>query len=387
MRAPVQTGLFSRAQWCWFGAILAVLGVVLPFCNAMLPPEHALHVSNFTLNLYGKYATLAILALGIDLLWGFTGLLSLGQALFFALGGYAMGMHLLLMIGELGQYRSALPDFMVFLGYEALPAHWRPFYSFWFALAAVMVVPGAVAAIFGYFAFRSRLTGVYFAILTQALTYAAALMFFRNDFGFGGNNGLTDFKTILGYDIHSAGTRRGLYVVSVGLLAGVFLLFRWLVATKAGQILRAVRDGENRVRFSGYDTARYKIFVFVAAAMISGLGGALYVAQVGIVNPSEMTPEKSLEAVVWVAVGGRGTLLGPILGAVGVNALKSWATGAVPELWLYIMGGLFIVVVLFFPGGLVSLPSRLGSWWNARRALRETPEAPVALPAKSPERP
>jgi urea transport system permease protein len=374
------SGLFSRKQWGALLVTLAVLGVLLPLGNVLFPTDHLLHVSNFTLNLYGKYATLAILALGIDLLWGYTGLLSLGQAMFFTLGGYAMGMHLILMIGTLGQYRSEMPDFMVFLGYQALPAHWQPFYSFWFALLMVLVVPGALAGVFGYLAFRSRIKGVYFAILTQALTYAAALMFFRNDFGFGGNNGLTDFKTILGYEIHAPGTRRGLYLASILVLAGVFLLFRWITQTKAGQILQATRDGENRVRFSGYDTIRFKLFVFVLAAMTSGLGGALYVAQVGIINPSEMTPDKSLEAVVWVAVGGRGTLLGPIIGAVGVNALKSWATRAAPELWLFIMGGLFIAVVLFLPGGIVSIPGRIKAWRAARRARTEPELATVAEP-------
>lgn len=371
------TGLFTRSQWLAFLGTAAVLGVVLPFANLWFPEGHALHVSNFTLNLYGKYATLAVLALGIDLLWGYTGLLSLGQALFFALGGYAMGMHLILMIGKLGQYKSDLPDFMVFLGYESLPAHWQPFYSFWFAIAMVVLVPALVSWAFGYLAFRSRIKGVYFAILTQALTYAAALMFFRNDFGFGGNNGLTDFKTVLGQDLYSPGTRRALYLASLGLLAAVFLLFRWLTKTKAGQILQAVRDGENRVRFSGYDTVRYKLFVFVLAAMTSGLGGALYVAQVGIINPSEMTPDKSLEAVVWVAVGGRGTLLGPIVGSVSVNALKSWATRAAPELWLFIMGGLFIAVVLFLPGGIVSIPSRVREWRARRRAAAVAAERDV----------
>lgn len=377
------TGLFTRPQWLAFAATTAVFGIALPFANVGFPEGHALHVSNFTLNLYGKYATLAVLALGIDLLWGFTGLLSLGQALFFALGGYAMGMHLVLMIGTLGQYKSDLPDFMVFLGYESLPVHWQPFYSFWFALAMVVLVPAMVSWIFGYLAFRSRIKGVYFAILTQALTYAAALMFFRNDFGFGGNNGLTDFKTVVGQDLYAPGTRRALYLVSLALLAGVFLLFRWLTRTKAGQILQAVRDGENRVRFSGYDTVRYKLFVFVLAAMTSGLGGALYVAQVGIINPSEMTPDKSLEAVVWVAVGGRGTLLGPIIGAVGVNALKSWATRAAPELWLFIMGGLFIVVVLFLPGGIVSIPQRFRDWRMRRKsaAALEAETEPAAAAA------
>lgn len=396
------TPLLSRPQWLAFGAALLILGVLLPLGNAWFPPGHALHVSNFTLSLYGKYLTLAVLAISVDLLWGYTGLLSLGQAFFFALGGYAMGMHLMLMIGTLGQYKVNLPDFMVFLDFPArypdtggLPPHWIPFRSFGFAAAAALWVPGVAALIFGYLAFRSRIKGVYFSILTQALTYAAALMFFRNDFTFGGNNGLTDFKFILGQEINAPGTRRGLYVACVLLLAFVFLIGKALTQSKFGLVQRAIRDSENRVLFSGYSTAHYKLFIFVLSAMLAGMGGALYVTQVGIINPSEMTPDKSLEAVVWVAVGGRGTLVGPIIGAVAVNALKSWATRAYPDLWLIIMGTLFILVVLFLPGGIVSLPGRVRAWWNARRqgpseAKREpapvsdpvTP-TPAAAPVKS----
>ena len=361
--SDVEPRFFTRAQWAAFLLPTLLLALVLPLLNALLPAEHLLWPSHFTLNLYGKYATYAVLALGVDLLWGYLGILSLGQALFFALGGYAFGMHLLLMIGKDGQYKSDLPDYMVFLGYKALPAHWEPFYSFPFATAAVLVIPALIAFVFGWLAFRSRIKGVYLSILTQALTYAAALLFFRNDFGFGGNNGFTDFKRVLGADLNSPDTRRGLYVASVLLLAGVFLLYRWLTRAKFGHLMQAIRDGENRVLFSGYATARYKLFVFVLVAAITGLAGALYVPQVGIINPSEMTPEKSLEAVVWVAVGGRGTLLGPILGALFVNALKSWATRAAPELWLYIIGGLFIVVVLFLPGGLISLPAKFRAAW------------------------
>jgi urea transport system permease protein len=355
----VEPRFFTRAQWAAFLAPTLVLALVLPLLNALLPVDSILRPSDFTLNLYGKYATYAVLALGVDLLWGYLGILSLGQALFFSLGGYAFGMHLLLMIGKDGQFKSDLPDYMVFLGYQALPAHWEPFYSFSFAVAAALLVPGIIAYIFGWLAFRSRIKGVYFSILTQALTYAAALLFFNNDFGFGGNNGFTDFKRILGADINSPDTRRILYVASVILLAAVFLLYRWLTRAKFGHLMQAIRDGENRVLFSGYATARYKLFVFVLVAAITGLAGALYVPQVGIINPSEMTPEKSIEAIVWVAVGGRGTLLGPIIGAILVNALKSWATRYAPELWLYILGDLFIVVVLLLPGGIVSLPAKI----------------------------
>ncbi len=345
---------------------LILLGlVVLPCLNAFAPPGSFFYVSNFSITLYGKYLCYAVLAIGVNLLWGYTGLLSLGQALFFSLGGYALGMHLMLMIGKLGQYKSDLPDFMVFLEFPkrfpetgGLPPHWIPFKHFWFAAAAVVWVPAVVALIFGYLAFRSRIKGVYFSILSQALTYAATLMFFRNDFTFGGNNGLTDFKFILGYDVNSPATKRALYIASGILLLLVYLFCRWLTSTKFGLIQRAMRDSENRVLFSGYATANFKLFVFVLSAVICGLGGALFVPQVGIINPSEMAPDKSLEAVVWCAVGGRGSLLGPILGAVSVNALKSYATHKFAEQWLYLLGGLFIFATLFMPKGIVGLPEQ-----------------------------
>ena len=341
--------------------------VVMPCLNAFTGPGTLLHVSDFSINLYGKYLCYAILAISVDLIWGYTGLLSLGQCLFFSLGGYALGMYLMLKIGRLGQYHSDLPDFMVFLGYPRLPSHWVPFHSFWFAAAAVVLVPGLTALIFGYFAFRSRIRGVYFAILTQALTYAACLMFFRNDFTFGGNNGLTDFKFILGYDLRSPATQRGLFVATGILLFATYALGRWLISTKFGKVQRAIRDRENRVLFSGYATGNYKLFIFVLSSIIAGLAGALYVPQVGIINPSEMSADKSLEAVVWVAVGGRGTLVGPIIGAIAVNGLKSWATRAYPDLWLLLLGSLFIFVVLFLPGGIVSLPARFVTWRKGRK--------------------
>ncbi len=362
-----------ESQLLMAAAVLMLAG--LPCLNAFVPAASWLHVSDFSINLYGKYLCYAVLAMSVDLLWGYTGLLSLGQCLFFSLGGYALGMHLMLLIGKLGQYHSDLPDFMVFLGYPRLPLHWVPFRHFWFAAAAVVWVPGLVALIFGFLAFRSRIRGVYFSILTQVLTYAACLMFFRNDFTFGGNNGLTDFKFILGHDLRRPGTQRALYVASGLLLVATYGLCRWLTATKFGKVQQAVRDSENRVLFSGYATAHFKLFVFVVSAIIAALAGALYVPQVGIINPSEMATEKSLEAVVWVAVGGRGTLVGPILGAISVNALKSWATRAYPDLWLIILGALFILVVLFLPGGIVSLPARFAA---ARRRLRAAPPAPPA---------
>src|SRR5688572_30735915 len=366
--------------------VVSFIGLlVLPCLNAFVPPDSAFHVSNFAITVYGKYLCYAVLALGVNLLWGYTGLLSLGQCLFFALGGYALGMHLMLMIGKLGQYKSDLPDFMVFLEFNkrfpetgGLPPHWIPFKSFWFAAAMVVVVPAVVAYIFGWLAFRSRIKGVYFSILSQALTYAATLMFFRNDFTFGGNNGLTDFKLILGHDVNSPATKRALYICSGVLLLLVYLFCRWLTTTKFGLIQRAIRDSENRVLFSGYATANFKLFVFVIAAVISGLGGALFVPQVGIINPSEMAPEKSLEAVVWCAVGGRGNLLGPILGAIGCNALKSYATHAFAEQWPYILGTLFVFVTLLMPNGIVGLPAQLSSLKN--RLSRKT--APQVEPPK-----
>ncbi len=361
--------------------------VLLPCLNAYAPVGSALHVSTFTLSVYGKYLCYAVLALGVNLLWGYTGLLSLGQCFFFALGGYALGMHLMLMIGKLGQYKADIPDFMVFLEFPAkypetggLPPHWIPFKNFWFAAVMVIAVPALVAWIFGWLAFRSRIKGVYFSILSQALTYAATLMFFRNDFTFGGNNGLTDFKSMLGADLNSPATKRALYIASGVLLLAVYAFCRWLTSTKFGLIQRAIRDSENRVLFSGYSTAQFKLFVFVIAAVIAGLGGALYVPQVGIINPSEMAPDKSLEAVVWCAVGGRGNLLGPILGAVSVNALKSYATRAFADQWLYFLGGLFIFATLFMPKGIIGLPEQFRLLWRRFTPKPFVPEDAAVLP-------
>jgi len=356
-------------------AVIATFLIVgLPLLNAYG------FVDNFWINVWGKYLCFALLAISVDLLWGYTGLLSLGQSMFFALGGYMLGMHLMLMIGEEGVYAKAgknpelLPDFMVFLGHTFLPAFWRPFYSFGFSALMVVLVPGLLALAFGFLAFRSRIKGVYFSILTQALTYGAALLFFRNSMLMGGNNGFTDFKFILGSDLRTGATQRGLFIATAVTLLIVYLLIRWLSHTKFGLVQRAIRDGENRVLFSGYATAHFKLFIFTLSAAIASVGGALYVPQVGGINPSVMTPEKSLEAVVWVAVGGRGTLLGPILGAIVINALKTWATVRYPDYWLIILGGLFILVVLFLPGGLVSLPKRLAPLWKKFRA----PAAPTA---------
>jgi urea transport system permease protein len=374
----------------WFSRHRAEFGVVALVAFAMIVVFPLLHaqgvVSDFTIRLWGKYLCYALLAISVNLLWGSTGLLSLGQALFFTLGGYMHGMYLMRMIGELGQYKKPIPDFLVFLGWERLPAFWEPFSSFPFALTMVFVLPGLVAYIFGYLAFRSRIKGVYFSILTQALTYAASIMFFRNNLLLGGNNGFTDFKFILGYDILASSTQRGLYIATAVTLLLVYLFCRWLGRTKFGLVQQAIRDGENRVLFSGYATAHYKLFVFVLAALIAAVGGALYVPLVGIINPGEMQADKSLEAVVWVAVGGRGTLLGPIVGAVSINALKSWATRAYPDLWLIILGGLFILVVLFLPGGLVSLPARLKAVWQKFTKSKEQTAStgtPASAPTKS----
>jgi urea transport system permease protein len=383
-RGLLRRGFPAQLEMALVVAAAVILVVVLPSLNAFTAEGSFLHVSDYTINLYGKYLCYAILAISVDLLWGYTGLLSLGQCLFFSLGGYALGMYLMLMIGKLGQYHSDLPDFMVFLGYPALPSHWVPFRNFWFAAAAVMWVPAVVSLVFGFLAFRSRIRGVYFSILTQALTYAASLMFFRNDFTFGGNNGLTDFKFIVGFDLRRPETQRALYLCTSILLFATYGLCKWLTKTKFGKVQRAVRDSENRVLFSGYATAHFKLFVFVLCAIIAGVAGALYVPQVGGINPSEMTPDKSLEAVVWVAVGGRGTLIGPILGAIGVNALKSWATRAYPDLWLIILGALFIFVVLFLPGGIVSIPGRIAARFQ-RKPLPapDPPPSPAATPVKT----
>lgn len=371
-------------------AVALLFLVVLPALNAYTAEGSWLHVSNFTITVYGKYLCYAMLAISVDLLWGYTGLLSLGQALFFALGGYMMGMYLMRMIGDLGQYHQPIPDFLVFLGWSTLPAFWKPFGSFPFAMLMALVLPGTLAGIFGNLAFRSRIRGVYFSILTQALTYAACLLFFRNSLLLGGNNGFTDFKFILGHDLRAPATQRGLFIASGGALLLVYLFCKWLTTTKLGKVQRAIRDSENRVMFSGYSTANFKLFIFVLAALIASLAGVLYVPQVGIINPSEMSTDKSLEVVVWVAVGGRGTLVGPIIGAFAVNAMKSWATRAYPDLWLLLLGTLFILVTVFMPKGIIGLPAQLRRAY-AKFSARKLPlasapvaavEAEVSQPAK-----
>jgi urea transport system permease protein len=381
-RAQPESGLNMqrpaiKSETRWVAIAAFVMLVLLPALNAFTAPGTFLHVSDFSINLYGKYLCYAILAMGVDLLWGYTGLLSLGQALFFSLGGYMMGMYLMRKIGDLGQYHQPIPDFLVFLGWSRLPEFWKPFSSFPFAMFMAFALPGALATVFGFLAFRSRIRGVYFSILTQALTYAACLLFFRNSLLLGGNNGFTDFKFILGHDLRVASTQRALYIATAAMLVAVYLGCRWLSKTKFGLVQQAIKNSENRVLFSGYAAGNYKLFVFVLGALIASLGGILYVPQVGIINPSEMSPEKSLEAVVWVAVGGRGTLIGPVIGAVGINALKSWTTRAYPDMWLLFLGTLFIVVTVFMPKGIVGLPEQLRGLWNRWKKGKSNPVEPL----------
>ena len=350
----------DRRGWGWFLAVGALLVIAVPLLNALPATGTALWMPDYLIPLFGKYACYAILALSLDLIWGYAGILSLGHGAFFALGGYAMGMYLMRQIGTRGVYANAtLPDFMVFLNWKQLPWYWYGLDHFAFAALMVVLVPGVLAFVFGWFAFRSRITGVYFSIITQALTYALLLAFFRNDMGFGGNNGLTDFKDVLGFEVQAQSTRRALYVISVAAMGGSFLLCRLIVASKLGRVLLALRDAETRVRFLGYSTAHAKLFVFTVSAVLAGVAGALYVPQVGIINPSEFSPANSIEIAIWVAVGGRGTLVGALVGAVAVNLLKSWLTGEVPEAWLFVLGGLFILVTLVFPRGVVGLAQQL----------------------------
>jgi urea transport system permease protein len=348
----------DRRFWRGFIAAGVVLCLLVPLLNA-LPDGSALHLPNYMIPLLGKYLCYAVLALALDLVWGYCGVLSLGHSAFFALGGYVMGMHLMRAIGTRGVYGNAeLPDFMVFLNWKSLPWYWFGFDQFWFAALMVVLVPGALAFVFGWLAFRSRITGVYLSIITQAMTYALMLAFFRNEMGFGGNNGLTDFKDLLGFDLSQSSTKMSLYLASAILLGGSLLLLRHVVATKLGRVMMALRDAESRVRFLGYSTTHAKLFAFTLSAMLAGVAGALYVPQVGIINPSEFSPANSIEVAIWVAVGGRGTLVGAILGALSVNAAKTWLTGAAPEVWLFFLGALFILVTLLLPKGLMGLKKR-----------------------------
>jgi urea transport system permease protein len=350
--------LHTPRGWIVLAVAAFLLTTGLPLLNS-LPAGSPLHLPDHLIPLLGKFICYAIVALAIDLIWGYAGILSLGHGLFFALGGYAMGMYLMRSIRGEGVYRSDLPDFMVFLDWKALPWYWHGFENFPFAVTMALVVPGLVALLFGYFAFRSRIRGVYFSIVTQALTYAAMLLFFRNNTGFGGNNGLTDFKRILGYPLKEPSTKLALYVISSVTLVLAYLACRGIVSSRLGRTLTAIRDAELRVRFCGYDTTRYKLAVWTFSAMLCGLAGALYVPQVGIINPSEMQPSNSIEMAIWVAVGGRATLVGGIIGAWLVNGAKSWLTAAFPSAWLFFLGGLFILVTLALPQGVVGLRAAL----------------------------
>jgi len=364
---------------------LAILAVGVPLCNLVLPPDTPFHLSTYIVTLLGKYICYALLALALDLVWGYCGILSLGHGAFFALGGYAMGMHLMRMIGPRGVYGDpVLPDFMVFLNYKALPSYWLGFDNFLFAMLMVVAVPGLLAFAFGAFAFRSRVTGVYFSIITQAMTFALMLAFFRNDMGFGGNNGLTDFKDIFGVSIQDDVTRNAFLVASISALATGYAICRAIVTSKLGKVLVAVRDAESRTRFLGYSVEKYKLFVWVVSACLAGVAGALYVPQVGIINPSEFAPASSIEAVIWVAVGGRGTLVGGIVGAILVSAFKSWFTGTIPELWLFALGALFVLVTLFLPRGIVGSLANLRKRKPSQTAAPETTAEAIAILAGPP---
>jgi len=343
-----------------FFAVLGVLAVLVPVLHLAFPSGSMLHLSTYTMTLLGKFLTYALLAVAVDLVWGYCGILSLGHAAFFGLGGYAMGMYLMRQIGPRGVYGNPiLPDFMVFLNYKELPWFWYGFDMFWFAALMVILVPGLLALVFGWLAFRSRVTGVYLSIITQALTYALMLAFFRNDMGFGGNNGMTDFKDILGFTINTPSTRAALFVASALALGLGYLACRYITESRAGRTLRAIRDAESRTRFIGYRVESYKLGIFAFSAVLAGVAGALYVPQVRIINPGEFQPINSIEVVIWVAVGGRGTLYGAIVGALLVNYLKSYLTTAVPEFWLYALGMIFVLVTLFLPRGVMGLVNKL----------------------------
>ncbi len=357
--SDLTTALTDRTAKTFLGILFGAV-LIVALLNLLVPAESGLHVSSYTVSLLGKYLCYALLALALDLVWGYCGILSLGHGAFFALGGYAMGMYLMRQIGDRGVYgHPVLPDFMVFLNWEELPWYWHGFDSFGFAMIMVALVPGVLAFVFGWLAFRSRVTGVYLSIITQALTYALMLAFFRNELGFGGNNGLTDFKDILGFSLREDSTRVALLVASALALGGAFVLSRWITGTRLGRTVMAVRDAESRARFLGYRTEHYKLWIFTLSAVLAGVAGALYVPQVGIINPGEFSPLNSIELVVWVAVGGRATLYGAVIGAILVNYGKTLFTGVMPEAWLFALGGLFVAVTVFLPQGLVGLAQSL----------------------------
>jgi urea transport system permease protein len=377
--APPRPGLFTKPVWTGLAATTLVLAT-LPLLNVFVAVDSPLHVSSYAIALLGKFMCYAIAALALDLVWGYTGILSLGHGLFFALGGYAHGMYLMRMIGREGAYKSDLPDFMVFLDWKEYPWYWSFTDHFWYAMLLVVLVPGILAFVFGYFAFRSRIKGVYFSIITQALTFAAMLFFFRNNTGFGGNNGFTDFKRILGFPITAPSTRAALYLLTLAVLFGSLIGARMLTRSKFGRVLTAVRDAESRLMFVGYDQLWFKLFVWTLSAVLCGIAGALYVPQVGIINPGEMSPPNSIEMVIWVATGGRGTLIGPIIGAAAVNGLKTWLTTTFPEIWLYALGFVFVFVTLFLPQGIVGLFRKLVRTKRAPDSIsRDAPPAPKTV--------
>jgi urea transport system permease protein len=351
--------LLGVRGWSVVVGALAVVAVLVPLLNLAVPAGNPLHFGDYGVGLVAKIMCYAMCALAMDLIWGYTGILSLGHGLYFALGGYAMGMYLMRQIGHDGNYRSDLPDFMVFLDWKTMPWTWSGSASFVFQMILVVAVPGVISGVFGWFAFRSRIKGVYFSIITQALTFAGMLLFFRNETGFGGNNGFTDFKRILGISVALPTTRMVLFVLTGCTLIAFYLLARAIVNSKYGRVLQAIRDAESRVMFTGYDPLKYKLSIWVLSAVMCGIAGALYVPQVGIINPSEMSPAASIEMAIWAAVGGRGTLVGPIIGAFFVNGAKSWFTQAFPEFWLYFLGALFIAVTLFLPRGIMGIKDRL----------------------------
>ncbi|CAB3713333.1 urea ABC transporter permease subunit UrtC [Trinickia soli] len=351
--------LLSRPAWIALAAFVLAVGFGAPLAALVLPESSAFHLSAYALTIGGKFMCYAIAALALDLVWGYCGILSLGHGLFFALGGYAIGMYLMRAIGHDGVYGSDLPDFMVFLNWHTLPWFWRGTEHLWYALLLMLIVPAALAWTFGFFAFRSRVQGVYLSIITQALTYAAMLLFYRNETGFGGNNGFTDFKRIAGFPIAHAGTRVTLFLLTFATLVLAFIGARAIVTSKLGRVVTAMRDSETRLMFLGYSPLAYKLFIWTISAMLCAIAGALYVPQVGIINPSEMSPANSIEMAIWVAVGGRATLVGPIAGAVVVNAARSIFTAYLPEYWLFFLGALFVIVPLALPRGLAGLAMAL----------------------------
>jgi len=365
LQLPEAPALLGTKGWIFFLTALITICMVVPVLNLWVPADSVLHMSDYAVALVGKIMCYAICALAMDLIWGYTGILSLGHGLFFALGGYVMGMYLMRQIGTDGNYKSNLPDFMVFLDWKTLPWHWTFSDSFLATLLLIVLVPGVLAFVFGYFAFRSRIKGVYFSIITQAMTFAAMLLFFRNETGFGGNNGFTDFKRILDLPIATPSMRMTLFVLTGWALLMSYLFARWLVQSKFGRVLQAIRDAESRVMFSGYSPLPYKLTIWVISAVMCGIAGALYVPQVGIINPSEMSTANSIEIAVWAAVGGRASLIGPIVGAFLVNGMKSWLTVTAPEFWLYFLGALFIGVTLYMPHGVVGLIQKLSAKKNS----------------------